>query len=152
VRSTLYGPLREVLADRCLPSVALAADAGDAYASAAGARKRAFQLLQALNNTPSLPNSVPGPLPERQQALGPEEQKARDAAFEDMKQKRWTTSQQRFFPPQTPRPQAKAAVPVEMYTLSRDRGAGVAPKVTLFGGAAGSLRLTGNMLLTPRGA
>lgn len=144
----------EVLADRCLLAVALAASAdepGDAYASSESARKRAFQLLQALNNTPSLPNAVPGPLPERRQEPGPEEIRARDALFDDVRQSRWTSSQQRFFPPQTPRPPAKAAPPVELYTLTRDRGAGVAPKVSLFGGGAGSLRLTGNMLLTPRG-
>jgi len=49
-----------VLVDRCSFHAVQAIVVSDEFSQAC--RKRAFQLLQALNNMPSLPNMVPGPL------------------------------------------------------------------------------------------
>lgn len=53
----------ELFADLCLSRVISQMPTGGGQAS----RKHAFQLLQALNNTPSLPNAVPGPLGQQQE-------------------------------------------------------------------------------------
>mmetsp|Transcript_66318 Transcript_66318/g.137583 ORF Transcript_66318/g.137583 Transcript_66318/m.137583 type:complete len:280 (+) Transcript_66318:67-906(+) len=55
-------------------------------------RKRAFQLLQLMNNTPSLPNSVPGKLTPRN-CFGPE------TSLLVMPATVWQTTNRRFFPP-----------------------------------------------------
>lgn len=54
-------------------------------------RKRAFQLLQLMNNTPSLPNSVPGKLtPRTSDAGGP-------LLLKTLPDSQWTSTNRRFF-------------------------------------------------------
>ncbi|CAE8626469.1 unnamed protein product [Polarella glacialis] len=98
-------------------------------------RKRAFQLLQVLNNTPSLPNSIPGPLGTPRVVSGgggPGGQASPGGGATPRMQAPaavWMSTHQRFFPDRSPRPGQVDALlrlaPAPVSTFSKaglDRG------------------------------
>jgi len=152
------------LADRCLAQAVVEDWAsGDADASArdvrAACRKRAFQLLQALNNTPSLPNSVPGPFGGHTRCSSPRSSSGRAETPREAPPRpinRFvTTSQLRDRCIATPRAEEPLRPPT--YPIAYVRGRDMrppssgpwqcAPAVTI---APRPLRLIGGMIASPR--
>jgi len=89
------------LADACIFHVVQAIVSSEQFAQ--GCRKRAFQLLQALNNMPSLPNAVPGPIPMSiAQNDHTAEEKTADAGTRQ-KTSQWDTSNSEGLPLFVPR-------------------------------------------------
>jgi hypothetical protein len=97
------------LANTCISHVVQALVVSDEFSNSC--RKRAFQLLQALNNMPSLPNAVPGPLSARTET-SMQQTSARQA--EPKRKVGWSTSNREGFPVFTPRvPQAAYAPAIQ---------------------------------------
>merc|ERR1719198_1440422 len=122
------------LADTCISHVVQALVASEEFS--VGCRRRAYHLLQALNNIPSLPNAVPGPMSARGE-LSARQQNAAAMAFSSRPHtSQWLTSNREGFPLFSPRePQAQYApsirptqrdmgwrvFPVEMRPLPRNK-------------------------------
>jgi hypothetical protein len=88
------------LAEQCIKAAVEAfTGPNESSENSCGARKRAFQLLQALNNMPSLPNAVPGPLKPSDFSTTEQEEVPEDG----QKTSQWATSYREGFRLFTPR-------------------------------------------------
>jgi hypothetical protein len=133
------------LVERCSSSAVEAFVASDD----GSCRKRAFQLLQALNNMPSLPNAVPGPMKPNQQeqqgASAPASARRRTSS-------QWTTSNRTEYSLFSPRvPQANYAPAIQ--STQRDIQWRVFPmdQPSLYTKhTKGKLSMAGERMLTPR--
>jgi hypothetical protein len=95
-----------------------------------GCRKRAYQLLQALNNIPSLPNAVPGPMSARSDASSTQQSTTSPEFNQNFarqqKTSQWLTSSREGFPLFSPR-EPQAIYAVSHRSTQRDMGWRVFP-------------------------